>query len=48
MKLLSLRVHVPNNHILTPNLHYDSYYPTPKYLIIAYMDPLGLGHRYMV
>ena len=35
---------VPNNHILTQNLYYNYYYPNPKYLIIGYMDPLGLFH----
>ena len=35
------RVQVPNNHILTPNLYYNYYYPNPKYLIIGYMDPVG-------
>ena len=30
-----------NNHILTQNLYYNYYYPNPKYLIIAYMDPPG-------
>ena len=34
----SLRVTVPNNHILTQNLYYNYYYPNPKYLIIGYMD----------
>ena len=38
---ITLRVQVPNNHILTRNLYYDYYYPKPKYLIIGYMDPLG-------
>ena len=45
----SLRVQVPNNHILTPNLYYNYYYPNPKYVIIGYMDPPGfrvLGRRY--
>ena len=37
----TLRVQVPNNHILTQNLYYNYYYPNPKYLIIGYMDPLG-------
>ena len=41
--VVSLRVQVPNNHILTQNLYYDYYYPDPKYLIIWYMDPLGLA-----
>ena len=36
---LTLRVQVPNNHMLTQNHYYDSYYPDPKYLIIGYMDP---------
>ena len=39
---VSLRVQVPNNHILTQNLYYNYYYPNPKYLIIGYMDPLGM------
>ena len=38
---LTLRVQVPNNHILTQNLYQNYYYPNPKYLIIGYMDPLG-------
>ena len=40
-----IRIQVPNNHILTSNLHYNHnyYYPKPKYLIIGYMDPLGKG-----
>ena len=33
---------MPNNHILTQNHSYNSYYPNPKYVIIGYMDPLGL------
>ena len=41
--VFSLRVQVPNNHILTQNLYYYNYSPKPKYLIIGYMDPLGLG-----
>ena len=41
----SLRVQVPNNHILTQNLYYNHYYPNPKYLIIGYMDPLGLPEK---
>ena len=41
MQLHTLRVQVPNNHILTQNHYYNSYYPNPKYLIIGYMDPLG-------
>ena len=39
---ISLRVQVPNNHIPTQNLYYRYYYPNPKYLIIGYMDPLGM------
>ena len=35
----NLRVQVLNNHILTQNLYYDSYYAKPKYLNIGYMDP---------
>ena len=34
----TLRVQVPNNHILTPNLFYNYYYPNPKYPNIGYMD----------
>ena len=41
LKLHTLRVQVPNNHVLTQNLYYNSYYPKPKYLIIGYLDPLG-------
>ena len=37
----TLRVQVPNNHVLTQNLYYNYYYPKPKYLIIGYLDPLG-------
>ena len=45
MKGLTLRVQVPDNHILTQNLYYNYnyYYPKPKYLIIGYLDPLGKG-----
>ena len=35
----TLRVKVPNNHILTPNLYYNYSYQHPKYQIIAHMDP---------
>ena len=39
-KLLTLRVQVPNNHILTSNLYYNYYYNNPnKYLISGYLDP---------
>ena len=34
----TLRLQVPNNHILTPNQYYNFYYPKPTYLIIGYMD----------
>ena len=36
---LTLRVQVPNNHMLTQSLYYNYYYLYPKYLIIGYMDP---------
>ena len=36
---ITLRVQVPNNHILTQNLYYNYNYPKPKFLIIGYMDP---------
>ena len=36
---LTLRVQVPNKHIVTPNLYYNYYYPNSKYLKIGYMDP---------
>ena len=38
---ITLRVQVPNNHILTQNLYYNYFYQNPKYLIIGYMDPVG-------
>ena len=38
----TLRVQVPYNHILAQNLYYKYYYPKLKYLIIGYMDPLGM------
>ena len=38
---LTLRVQVLNNHILTQNQYHNYYHPKPKYLAIAYMDPLG-------
>ena len=37
--LVTLRVQVPNNHILTHNLYYNCYYQNPKYPMIGYMDP---------
>ena len=39
--IIPLRVQVPNNHILTQNLYYNSYYPKLKDPIIGYLDPLG-------
>ena len=41
-----LRVPVPNNRILTQTLHYNSYYPKPRYLIIGYLGPLGRVGRF--
>ena len=38
---VSLRVQISNNHMLTPNLYHNHYYPKPQYLIIGYLDPLG-------
>ena len=38
----SLKVQIPNNHILTQNQYYNYYYPNTKYPIIGYLDPLGL------
>ena len=38
-RILALRVQVPNNYILTPNLYYNQYYLNPKYPVIGYMDP---------
>ena len=40
---VSLRVQVPKNHILTQNLYHKLLLPKTKYLIIGYLDPLGLG-----
>ena len=37
--LVSLRVQVRNDHILTQNLYYNYYYLIPKYLLIGYLDP---------
>ena len=34
----TLRVQVPNNHILAQDLYYNYYDPHPKYLIIRYLD----------
>ena len=44
----TLRVRVPNNHILTQSLYYNSYYPRPKDLIIGHMDPRGGEHPLML
>ena len=38
-RFYTIRVQVPNNHILTQNVYYKHYYPTPKYLIIGHMGP---------
>ena len=37
----SLRVQVPNMHILTQHLYYNYYYQNPKYPIIGH-GPLGI------
>ena len=39
---ITLRVQVPNNDILSQKVYQNHYYPNPKYLIIGYMDPLGV------
>ena len=39
---LCLRVPVRNNHLLAHNMYQNYYHPQPKYLIIGYLDPLGL------
>ena len=36
---VTLRVQVPNNHILAQKLYYNYYYPNPKYPNIGYMYP---------
>ena len=33
----TVRVQVPNNHILAQNLYHIYYYPKPKYLIIGFL-----------
>ena len=38
---LTLRVQVPNHHILIQNLYYNYNDPEPTHPIIGYMDPLG-------
>ena len=35
----TLRVQVPNNHILPQNLYLSYFCPNPKYLNIGYLDP---------
>ena len=41
---LTLRVQVPNNHIITlPDINLDNYHPQPKYLIIGSFGPLGIA-----
>ena len=48
---LTLRVQVPNNHILAQHLYYNFYYAKHTYVIIGYLDPLvstlvcRLGHN---
>ena len=34
----SLKVQVPNNHIVTQSLYYNYYEPELKYLIIGYLE----------
>ena len=41
LSVLTLRVQVPNNRMLTQTLYYNYYEPKPKYLIIGYLDRLG-------
>ena len=43
VKGLRFRIQVPNNHTLTQNPYYTYYDPKPKYLIIGYLDPWGIG-----
>ena len=39
----SVRVQVSTSHrLITLNQCYNYYHPKPKYLIVGYMDPLGL------
>ena len=43
---MSLRVHVPNKHILTQNLFHNYYYPNPRYLNIWVLGPsVCMSHR---
>ena len=39
---LYIYIQVPNIHILTRNLRFNYHYPKTKYLIIGYLDPLGM------
>ena len=39
---LSLRVQVPHKHIPAQNLYYQDYSLNAKYLVIGYLDPLGV------
>ena len=39
-------VQVPNNPILTKNLHCNYCYQNPKYLIFRYLDPEGGVRKY--
>ena len=43
----SLRAQVPDCHILAQDLYYNYYYTKPKYLIIGYMDPLGISFMFV-
>ena len=38
---LSLRVQVPNKHILPPKSNLQNYYPKPKYFIIWFFGPIS-------
>ena len=42
---VTLRVQVPNNHIIVQNLYSSHCYPRPGYLSLGYLDPLGKGCR---
>ena len=39
----TLRVRVPNYEVSTKNDNYDSYLANPKYPIVRYFGPLGIG-----
>ena len=47
MQVQTLRVQVPNNHILTQSQYYNYFSPKPKYLIFRYINhgPSGKGIR---